>query len=114
MKKIVYISDIDSEHEPFDTYKEQREYDKQLKNCIKGIKFYLNGKRLDVTTFDNYDDLYNTADRLVFSSVESKKFCDRYFGFCALTKDERRYDDSTSDCLKFRANDKLMCWQCAD
>jgi hypothetical protein len=114
MRKIVYISDIDSEHEPFDTYTEQKEYDRQLKKCIKGIKFYLKGKRLDVTTFDNYEDLYNTADRLVFSSMGSKKFCDRYFGFYALTKDERRYDDTTSDCLKFRANDKLMCWQCAD
>ena len=114
MRKVVYISDIDSEHKPFDTYKEQREYDKQLRRCIKGIKFYLKGKRLDATTLDNYDDLYNTADRLVFSSMESKKFCDRYFGFFALPKDEGKYDESDSNCLKFRINDKATCWQCMD
>lgn len=111
-RKVIYISDLNPDHEPFDTYREQREYDKHLKDLLSDTRFYLKGKRLDATTFDNYFFLYDTADRLVFKSKDAKIFCDHYFGFYAIKKDGLCSDDPESDCLKYRINEDKMSWQC--
>ena len=112
MRKVIYISDLDPDHEPFETHQEQREYDKHLRCLLAGIRFYLNGKRLSSTTFDNFFHLYNIADRLVFKDKESKIFCDHYFGFCAVKKDGRDSDEPDSNCLRYRINNEQMSWQC--
>lgn len=112
MQKVLYVSDLNPNHEPFETYREQREYDKHLRDLLAGIRFYIKGRRLDATTFDNFFCLYDTADRLVFKNKDSKVFCDHYFGFCALKKDGRESDEPESDCLRYRINDERMSWQC--
>lgn len=104
---IKYISFDDQE---FDTKAECLMYERRLKSLLLSVKFYNGRTRMKYATVEEFENCYNQATRCIFPSLEAKREVRGYYGFCAVDK-RGSFEDSDSNCLKYRSNDEIGAWQ---